>query len=328
MELRDEVMHGVMGFMTSRVTLTAAELDLFTRIDEQPGTVEQIAGRCLLDKEATGRLLDAVAALGFLYKEKDVYRVTERGRLMSSRHEETVLPMVLHFNYLWDTWSQLGSILREGRAGGRKPTTGMNEAAQAAFIGAMHAIGRDLSLEIAAVFDGSPFRRLLDVGGASATYTIAFLRKNPGMRAVLFDVDRVIPLARERLEKEGLLNRVDLVAGDFYRDELPSGCDLALLSAIIHQNSTEENIGLYGKTFRALDPGGCLLVRDHVMDESRTKPPAGALFTVNMLVNTSGGGTYTFEEIRESLEKTGFTGVRWLRKGERMDSLVRARKPA
>jgi SAM-dependent methyltransferase len=147
------------------------------------------------------------------------------------------------------------------------------------------------------------------------------------MTGVLFDLKRVIPMARERLRAEGLLRRVKFVPGDFYTDELPYGCDLALLSAIIHQNSPAENLTLFRKIRRALEPGGALLIRDHIMDESRTTPPAGALFALNMLVNTDGGDTYTFPEVRKGLERAGFVDVRLLRIGERMDCLVEARKP-
>ena len=54
----------------------------------------------------------------------------------------------------------------------------------------------------------------------------------------------------------------------------------------------------------------------------------GALFAVNMLVGTQGGGTYTFEEIREDLEAAGFTDAALLRRDEGMHSIVTARKPA
>jgi SAM-dependent methyltransferase len=190
----------------------------------------------------------------------------------------------------------------------------------------MDVVGRRLSNELADSYDLSPFKRLLDIGGATGTYTKAFLEKNPEMTAVLFDLPEVIPWAEERFGSEGLLGRVELMAGDFYQDELPRGCDLALLSAIIHQNSSQENLDLYRKIHRALVPGGKLLIRDHVMDPGRTFPPQGTLFAINMLVNTKGGDTYTFDEIRDSLEAAGFGEVKLVRKGERMDCLVEARK--
>jgi len=124
-----------------------------------------------------------------------------------------------------------------------------------------------------------------------------------------------------------MLNRVTLVPGDFYRDELPHGHDLAFVSAIIHQNNLEQNLNLFRKVFLALTRGGRILIRDHVMEPDRTHPKAGAIFAVNMLLGTPGGTTYTYEEIKTSLLQAGFTNVRLLKRGEHMDALVEALKP-
>jgi hypothetical protein len=99
-----------------------------------------------------------------------------------------------------------------------------------------------------------------------------------------------------------------------------------LLSAIIHQNSREQNVELFRKAYRALNPCGMLLVRDHIMDEARTWPLEGAMFAINMLANTSGGDTYTFLEVERDLREAGFKNVKLLRCGERMDSIVGAVK--
>ena len=125
----------------------------------------------------------------------------------------------------------------------------------------------------------------------------------------------------------GLLGRARLVPGDYIRDALPTGADLAWVSAIVHQNSRAENRALFKKAFVALAPGGRILIRDIVMDSSRTRPPGGALFAVNMLVATPGGGTFTLGELEEDLASAGFRRARLLRRGEGMDSVVCAVKP-
>ena len=235
--------------------------------------------------------------------------------------------MLLHMSRLWVNWSDLTDIVEKGAGSKQKPPAPMDMDSRRAFIGAMHIIGRTLSDDIAASLDLSGYLKLLDIGGGSGTYTIAFLKRNPRLKAILFDLKDVIPLARERLLSDGLLKRVELIAGDFYHDDLPGGCDLALLSAIIHQNSPEQNLELYRKAYRALNPGGMLLIRDHIMDESRTRPPEGAMFAINMLVNTTGGDTYTFQEVEQGLKEAGFTNVRLLRSGEKMDCVVGAVRP-
>ena len=323
-----DVMESIRSFMKSRVILSGAELDLFTLIDQGFETAESLAKETGTDRRALTRLLDAIVTYGLLAKESNRYHLTETGGFLSAAHPQTVLPMVMHMNQLWDKWSRLTDLVIKGGNPLETSPSQRDEKTMKAFIGAMHVVGRELSREIAAELDLSPYTRLLDIGGASGTYTIAFLEKIPDLRAVLFDLPQVLPIAEEKIAEAGMSERVDLFAGDFYHDPLPPGCDLALLSAIIHQNSPAQNLELYKKIHRVLEPGGTLLIRDHIMEEDRVHPPAGAIFAINMLSVTQGGDTYTFAEVRDCLAESGFTDIRLIRQGERMDGIVTARKPA
>ena len=320
------IMEDAWCYMKSRVIFTAAELDVFTKLEGCHYTAPELARDGGLDERGTARLLDCLVGLGLLDKEQDRYRLVEGSEVLSAKHPTTILPMFLHLNHIWKNWSLLSDIVRQGKNASLKKISDWGGEVQEAFIGAMHVVGKDLAAEIAKDYDLSPYKKLLDIGGASGTYTMAFLSQNPAMRAVIFDFAPVLALAKKRLSEAGVQDRVELVAGDFYQDELPGGCDLALLSAIIHQNSPEQNIALYKKIYRALVPGGVVLIRDHIMDDSRTRPPAGAMFALNMLVNTSAGDTYTFREVKETLEAAGFGDVEQVRTGERMDCLVQGRK--
>jgi SAM-dependent methyltransferase len=323
---RNEIMREA-NFWSSRVILTAAELDVFTHLDGGPLTSLEVAHRIGSDPRATDRLLNALVALDLLEKREALFSLSGDGKLLSSNHPKTVLPTLLHYNGLWESWSQLTTVVREGKPA-RRTRRKRDDGSRKAFIGAMDSAGRELSLKIADAFDASHFRRLLDIGGASGTYTIAFLRKNTQMTGVLFDLPQVIAIAREKLKNEGLTDRVVVMPGDYNNDPLPTGCDLALLSAVIHQNSPSENLDLFTKIQRALEPGGVLLIRDFVMDSTRTMPKRGALFALNMLVNTVAGDTYTFDEISESLRKAGFIDVTLLKGSDQQDDLVKALKEA
>ena len=315
-------------FMESRILLTAAELDLFSPLAEKAHTAEQLSGRLGCDARALTILLDALTAMGLLEKQGGAYRTSPAAAaFLADTSPRSVLPMILHAAHLWERWSRLTPIVRGNHPPEHADGSAGDEGALRAFIGAMHVVGMPLAERIVATVQPGPARNLLDVGGASGTYTIAFLKAAPGMQATLFDRPEVTRMARERLSEAGVIDRVRLVGGDFYNDQLPGGHDLALLSAIIHQNSPAENVELLSKLFRALVPGGRVVIRDHVMDPDRTQPRDGAIFAVNMLVNTEGGSTYTFGEIRAWLEEAGFANVRLLQKGERMDGLVDAFKP-
>jgi len=327
MEEKEDFMAVARAFMRSRIILTAAELDLFTIIQDSSTSAEKIAQRFGFDLRALERIMDCLVTFGLLRKDHGAYSLTGEGASYSSKHPASELPMLLHMSRLWDSWSDLTEIVKKAPGSDRKPTMPMDIDSRRAFIGAMHVIGRFLSEKIAGSLDLHGYRKLLDIGGGSGTYTIAFLRHNPQLKAILFDLKDVIPIASERLSSEGLLDRVELIAGDFYSEDLPGGCDLALLSAIIHQNSPQQNLELYRKAYRSLEPGGMLLIRDHIMDEQRTQPHEGALFAINMLVNTQGGDTYTFDEVKRGLKDAGFTDAGLLRSGDRMDCIVGAVKP-
>lgn len=315
------------SFMEPRIVLTAVEMDLFTLLSDFPKSLDEICTARQTAARGTAILLDALAAMGLLLKENGRYGCPKDvAALLSADSPASVLPMMRHGATLWPRWSQLTEIVRKGAAE-RPAGIFEDELELRAFIGAMHVVGKPAAAAIAESAHAETCYNLLDVGGATGTYAEAFLRKYPGMRATVFDQPAVIRFAQDRLKATGLMDRFSLVAGDFYADELPGGHDLALLSAIIHQNSPEQNLALYQKVFRALVSGGRVLIRDHVLSPDRTQPRGGAIFAVNMLTGTSGGNCYTFDEIRAGLEAAGFIRVRLLQSGERMDALVEAVKP-
>ncbi|MFH0824755.1 MAG: methyltransferase, partial [Pseudomonadota bacterium] len=267
------------GFLTPRIVLTAAELGVFSRLEAGPKTVNDLCAAEGWDPRGLRILMDALTALGLLVTTTGgAYTlhpsVTD---LLGTDPHRSVLPMILHRVRMWNTWSNLTEIVRTGvnTAAGTLRSRPLEDLE--AFIGAMQVIGRDVAVKIAGLIDLSPFRRLLDVGGGSGVYTAAFLGAAPHLTAAVFDLPEVVDITRKWLSAAGLLDRVEIVPGDFHVDDLPGGYDLVLLSAIIHSNSPEGNRDLYAKAFRSLNPGGTILIRDYVMDETRTIPPEGAV---------------------------------------------------
>jgi len=328
MEIKPDIISDVRSFMKSRVILSAAELDFFSKLDGNFVSAKELAEMSGLDERATTRILDCLVTYDLLEKKNNRYQTTEKGSQLSSLSRESRLPMVKHMNHIWNNWSRLTDVIKKGTNPYLRPVVDSeSKVDRNAFIGAMHVVARRISTKIADAYDLSSFKKLLDIGGGSGAYTIAFLKKNPQLNAVIFDLNGVIPITEEKVRENNFQDRVDFVVGDFYVDDLPTGCDIALLSAIIHQNSPQQNIELYRKIYYAIDPGGRLIIRDHIMDESRTNPPAGALFALNMLVNTQGGDTYTFREVKDTLIDAGFVDVKLVISGKEMDCLVEAKKP-
>jgi precorrin-6B methylase 2 len=323
----DKLLEKVRGFQAACIISAAAELDLFTALGGRPATAAAVAGKIDADPRATAVLLDALVALALLTKEGDTYAVPpDVAELLTENAPASVLPAVRHQANCLRRWGQLARIVQTGRPAEREPSIRGETGDCESFIGAMNNFTASIAPQVVERLMPLRFQRLLDVGGASGTWTIAFLLAVPDATAVLFDLPGVVPLARERFARTGLSDRVTLVAGDYNADELPGGADFAWLSAIAHQNSREQNRALYAKIHSALVPGGTLVIRDIVMDASRTQPPAGALFAVNMLAGTDDGGTFTLGEFEEDLKSAGFAGIELIHRDDNMNSLIRATK--
>jgi hypothetical protein len=315
-------------YHSAAVLAAAADLDLFSALAPRPLTAADLANRLEASVRGTTILLDALVALGLLAKDGGRYSVPEGIASLLGRHGPgSVLAMTQHQANCLRRWSQLASVVKTGRAAERTPSVRGEEADRESFILAMDNISAPAAAALIRELGDLHFTHLLDVGGGSGTWTLAFLRSSPGSKATLVDLPHVIPLAERRMVNAGMTGRVKLVPGDFIEDPLPGGADLAWVSAIVHQNSREENRLLFGKVRDALLPGGTIAIRDVVMDPTRTSPTAGALFAVNMLVATEGGGTFTFEELCDDLEAEGFTEVALLRQDPWMNSIIVARKP-
>lgn len=326
---REQILEMAAGFRPACVLGAAAELDVFTAIGEAHLSLEEVAGRLRADHRATRILLDALVALRLLKKQGERYAVPESLRpLLLEDSASSILPMIRHSTNILRQWTQLAWVVRAGIPGPRMASIRGFEADRAAFIAAMHVISSPIADDLVARIGSIPFTHLLDVGGASGTWTMAFLRAHPAARATIFDLPDAVQQARARFAPTEFAARTAFAAGDFYRDELPAGADLAWVSAIIHQHGREESRELFAKVFRSLAPGGHIAVRDIVMEPDRTRPVMGALFAINMLVNTDRGGTFTFEEIAEDLRAAGFADVEHRVRAEDMCSVVIARKPA
>jgi SAM-dependent methyltransferase len=173
----------------------------------------------------------------------------------------------------------------------------------------MHFRGIPQAKETADMLELGNTNRVLDVGGGSGVFVFEFIRRNPGMKGVVFDLPAVTPITRKYIEREGFTGRVTTLSGDYLEDDPGSGYDLVFISAVIHINSPDENLSLIERCTKALNPGGQLVILDHIMDEYRTSPAAGAIFALNMLVGTLHGDTYTENEVREWMTASGLKNI-------------------
>ena len=147
--------------------------------------------------------------------------------------------------------------------------------------------------------------RMLDVGGGPATFSIAFAQQAPALRVEVLDLPGVLPITLRHLAEAGLQDRITVRAGNLVDDDLGTGFELVLLSAICHMLDEAENEDLFRRVALALVPGGRVVVRDFLLEPDRTGPKEATLFALNMLVGTRSGNVYTEDEYRAWMTKAG-----------------------
>ncbi len=298
------------AFRVSRIILTANELGVFDFLSGNDSTSAITATTLKTDVRATDRLLNALVSLGLLTKQGDIYRNTGFAGKFLVTTSPAYLGGLSLASQTWRTWSTLTDAVRQGTTVAM--SAHINERTDSwkeSFIAAMHARAGKQAVETAAALDLSATGKVLDVGGGSGAFAFAMIRRNPSIRATIFDLPNIIPITKRYIGQSGFSDSVDTVSGDYLADDLGRNYDLALMSAIIHINSPEENILLIRKGAAALNPGGQLVIIDHIMSADRTEPAIGAMFALNMLVGTLHGDTYTADEISTWMKAAGLTDI-------------------
>ncbi|OGV18598.1 MAG: hypothetical protein A3J84_06215 [Ignavibacteria bacterium RIFOXYA2_FULL_37_17] len=297
------------SFQQSRILLTAVELDLFTVLDKHMLTSKEIAVKIKADERATDRLMNALVALGFLRKVHGKFYNCENASNYLVKGKPEFMGGLYHSLGLWDTWSSLTESVKAGTSvTERKPLPHAINWSEA-FIAAMHYRGVKEAKIISMMLELSNIKRMLDVGGGSAAFSMEFIKQNPNMRAVVFDLPHIIPITKKYVDNEKLNDKIKFIEGDYLEDDFRAGYDLILLSAIVHTNSFEENKILIKKCYDALNVNGQIIIKDWIMKEDRTKPAGGAFFALNMLVGTENGDTYTESEMKDWLISAGIKKI-------------------
>jgi predicted O-methyltransferase YrrM len=310
MESLEDLMNRIRAFQESRALLTAVELNLFNAVG-QGATAAEAAGRLQADERATEMLMNALVALEMLQKKDGVFRNTQlAAQYFTVSSSDNLRLALMHTASLWDSWSTLTECVRTGTSQQRASVEGRDQRWTEAFIAAMDRNVAERAPLVTRAVDISGVRRMLDVGGGSGGYSIAFAKASPELHAEVLDLPAVLPLTQQYIEKSGLTDRVKTRAGDLKRDEFGHDYDLVFVSAICHMLGPVENECLFRRCFAALAFGGRIVVQDFILMPDKTAPRHAALFALNWLVVTKNGGNYSGDEYSAWLGKAGFRDVR------------------
>ncbi len=163
------------------------------------------------------------------------------------------------------------------------------------------------------------YSRLLDLAGGQGTYAVRFAEKNQNLKAVVFDLPEVIKIAREHIKGSGLTGQIATKAGNCLEDNFGKELyDIVLVSNLLHIYEAAENQKILKKCWDSLMKKGIVVIQEFILNPAKTMPLFGTLFSLNMLMGTHRGSSYSAVEMQEWLKKAGFKNMKKINLG--MDS--------
>ncbi len=305
------------GFVYSQVLFACVDVHLFDHLAEGPQAIDALAPRLSLSPDATLRLLSAAVSLGL---------VTERGGGRyglgtlgaALRGNPSVAAMIDHHALLYRDLADPVALLRgEARstdlagywpyAGNERPAE-LSEPQVSPYTTLMAASQAMIAAEVLDAYPLSHHRCLIDVGGGSGAFLAAAAERNPALRLILFDLPPVVEQARTRFATLGLNGRAEVFGGDFHRDALPKGADVASLVRVIHDHDDDAALDLLRAVNAALPPRGTLLLAEPMSGTAGAEPIGDAYFGFYLLA-MGRGRPRTPDHLRRLLAQAGFSQV-------------------
>ena len=306
------------GFWPSRTLLSAVELGVFSALARAPADLASLQQQLGLHPRAARDFLDALVSLQLLEREAGVYRNSAPADLFLDRAKPSYVGGMLEMaaTRLYAFWGSLTEALRTGQLqneakGGADlfGTLYADTERLRSFLAAMSAISAGAAQAIAAKFPWRDYRTFMDLGAAQGMVPVTLARAHPHLTGIGFDLPAVAPVFNEFVASQGLSGRLRFHGGDFFADPLPQ-VDVIIMGHILHDWDLTQKRALLAQAYRALTPGGALIVYDAIIDDARRENTFGLLMSLNMLIETQGGFDYTGADCRGWLQETGFSRVR------------------
>ncbi len=285
------------GFMAAKHLFVANEVGLFEKLAEGSATLDDLTQRLGIPRRTTRILADAMVALGFVQRSGDRYQNGPVADTFLSGRTPTDLRPILRFNnrLSYARWTKLEEAVRTGKAVFGEFAFTAEE--QRIYSEGVEAITAGTAQALSIHYDFSRHRRVLDLGGGTGSFLLAVLRRHPDLACTLFELPLVAAVARRNLAANPLAQRIRIVEGDFFQDQIPEGHDAIIVANVWHNYSPERNCELFRRLRRSVSDEVRLLLVDFWTDPTHTQPLLAALMVGGFLLTTGAGDVYSTEEV-------------------------------
>jgi hypothetical protein len=299
------------GYWSACALHAGVKLDVFTPLAEHPLTAQAVAEILKTDPRGLSMLLNALSAIGLLDKSGDTYAATPFSADYLAHSSPNYLGHIInHHHHLMAGWAHLDESVKSGGPIRERVSHTCDEHMRESFEMGMFNLAMLLAPRIVPNIDLGGRQRLLDLGGGPGTYAIQFCRHNPGLEAVVYDLPSTRRFAEKTISRFGLTDRITFEDGDFIAAGVSGRFDVAWLSHILHGEGPKGCAVILEKAMAALNPGGMILIQEFILDDTFDGPPFPALFSLNMLLGTSAGQSYSQTQLMEMLAAAGAIDIR------------------
>ena len=284
---------------------SAVKLDIFTLIGNGRLKSEDISDILRGSQRGIEMLLNALSAMSLLEKKENTYSNTPLSLEFLVRTSSRYIGhIIMHHYHLVDSWNRLDVAVRTGQPV-RSRLSHSDEEKREGFLMGMFNLAMNLAPVLVPTIDLSNRHHLLDLGGGPGTYAIQFCLNNPMLRATVYDLPTTRPFAEKTIAKFNLQDRIDFKNGDYLEEDIKGSFDVAWLSQILHGESFEDSCKIVKKAVSTLEPGGLIIIHEFILNNTMDGPLFPALFSLNMLLGTSGGQAYSERQLIAMLVDAG-----------------------
>ena len=297
----------------SRIVYVAAKLDLADRLANGPQNADELAGPTGTHAPSLYRLMRTLANLGLLSEGPNQrFALTPLGEALQKGAPGAARATILTLagDMFLNGFGELLYSVQTGKSGFEKKLgmpvfdwLGQNQEMASLFSETMIGVHGAEPAAVAAAYEFSELKTIVDVGGATGNLLTTVLGRAPGARGILYDLPHVVRDAPALIQSRGLTNRITIEPGSFF-ERVPAGGDAYMLSHIIHDWSEAQCLTILGHCRRAMNSGSRLLLIEMVLPPGNTPHP-GKVLDMMMLVGP-GGQERTAEEYGVLLAKAGF----------------------
>jgi ubiquinone/menaquinone biosynthesis C-methylase UbiE len=301
------------GSFPAQAVYVAAKLGIADLLIDQPLPVAELARRTGTHEQALYRTLRCLASLGvFKEKPEKIFELTPEAELLIADQPGSMKDAAIFMGepWHWSVYSELLYSVKTGkvaweRVHGKEVFSYLQEhpAEYEVFNRAMTSFSTNTLPALVEAYDFAGVRKLADIAGGHGMLLTGFLKANPGLEGLLFDLPQVIEGAAAVLEKEGVADRVELKTGDFF-EAVPNGADAYMMKFIIHDWDDERALKILRNIHKVLPVGGRLLIIEMVVPEGN-EPHFSKIQDLEMLVSP-GGAERTHGEYGDLLNRAGF----------------------